>query len=409
MAINLLQDRGTPLERQRFTWKELAPRPISKLDDDAFTRVRGHALARPAWRVAFEQRGRTTQQAIGVLADFGYFPVQAAQVGRRAHAKHMLAFSQHNGIQPLEGRPELILYNSHDGTSALKLFAGFFRFICSNGIVAGEGFKSRMLHNTSTVRNFETLITSTAARLDDLQSNIDNMRSKTMSEPDALEFIRHGATFRWAEDRITDNTIADIYQPRRDGDTSTDVWSIYNRLQESMIRGGVRVGPEDRKARRQLEHAVVEYGNAIKDLVAANIFPGDMLWKNFGVTRNGKVVFYDYDEIEYITDCQFRRVPAPRTEEDEMSGEIWYSVGPKDVFPETFGPFLLGNSEVREVFMKHHGDLLDVQFWQSHQQRIQARQVIDVFPYDPERRFAAQAAAGSRTAAARTGGLPFTS
>jgi isocitrate dehydrogenase kinase/phosphatase len=97
---------------------------------------------------------------------------------------------------------------------------------------------------------------------------------------------------------------------------------------------------------------VVEYGNAIKDLVAANIFPGDMLWKNFGVTRHGKVVFYDYDEIEYITDCNFRRVPEPRNEEEEMSGEIWYSVGPKDVFPETFGPFLLGNPGVREVFME---------------------------------------------------------
>ncbi|MDO8419091.1 MAG: bifunctional isocitrate dehydrogenase kinase/phosphatase, partial [Rubrivivax sp.] len=81
----------------------------------------------------------------------------------------------------------------------------------------------------------------------------------------------------------------------------------------------------------QMAHAVVEYGNAIKDLVAANIFPGDMLWKNFGVTRHGKVVFYDYDEIEYITDCNFRRVPEPRNEEEEMSGEVWYTVGPKDV------------------------------------------------------------------------------
>jgi len=138
----------------------------------------------------------------------------------------------------------------------------------------------------------------------------------------------------------------------------------------------------------QLEEAVVEYGNAIKDLVAANIFPGDMLWKNFGVTRQGKVVFYDYDEIEYITDCNFRRVPPPRTEEDEMSGEIWYSVGPKDVFPETFGPFLLGNQAVREVFMAHHADLLDAAFWQGHQARIKAGDVQDVFPYDPGRRFA---------------------
>ena len=137
----------------------------------------------------------------------------------------------------------------------------------------------------------------------------------------------------------------------------------------------------------QIGAAVVEYGNAIKDLVAANIFPGDMLWKNFGVTRHGKVVFYDYDEIEYITDCNFRRVPPPRNEEEEMSGEVWYSVGPKDVFPETFGPFLLGNPGVRQVFMKHHADLLDAAFWQGHKDRILAGHVHDVFPYDASRRF----------------------
>jgi isocitrate dehydrogenase kinase/phosphatase len=137
----------------------------------------------------------------------------------------------------------------------------------------------------------------------------------------------------------------------------------------------------------QLAHAVIEYGNAIKDLVAANIFPGDMLWKNFGVTRHGKVVFYDYDEIEYITDCNFRRVPQPRNEEEEMSGEVWYTVRPGDVFPETFGPFLLGNPAVREVFMKHHADLLDVAFWQGHKDRIQQGHVHDVFPYDSSKRF----------------------
>jgi isocitrate dehydrogenase kinase/phosphatase len=140
----------------------------------------------------------------------------------------------------------------------------------------------------------------------------------------------------------------------------------------------------------QLEHAVIEYGNAIKDLVAANIFPGDMLWKNFGVTRQGKVVFYDYDEIEYLTDCHFRRVPAPRSEEEEMSGEVWYRVGPKDVFPETFEPFLLGNPQVRQVFMQHHAELLDASFWQAHQARIAAGHVQDVFPYDQHQRFAHQ-------------------
>jgi isocitrate dehydrogenase kinase/phosphatase len=137
----------------------------------------------------------------------------------------------------------------------------------------------------------------------------------------------------------------------------------------------------------QLAHAVLEYGNAIKDLVAANIFPGDMLWKNFGVTRHGKVVFYDYDEIEYLTDCNFRPVPTPRNEEEEMSGEVWYAVGPRDVFPETFGPFLLGHPGVREHFMRHHADLLDAKFWQQHKARIQAGHVFDVFPYEAHKRF----------------------
>ena len=150
----------------------------------------------------------------------------------------------------------------------------------------------------------------------------------------------------------------------------------------------------------QIGRVVVEYGNAIKDLVAANIFPGDMLWKNFGVTRHGKVVFYDYDEIEYLTDCNFRRVPAPRNEEEEMSGEVWYTVGPKDVFPETFGPFLLGNAAVRDVFMKHHGDLLDAAFWQGHKERTLQGHVHDVFPYEPVKRFAHHAKPQTRHAAA---------
>ncbi len=152
-------------------------------------------------------------------------------------------------------------------------------------------------------------------------------------------------------------------------------------------------GLDDPKAKAQMERAVVEYGNAIKDLVAANIFPGDMLWKNFGITRHGKVVFYDYDEIEYITDCNFRKVPAPRNEEDEMSGEIWYHVGPRDVFPETFGPFLLGNPSVREVFMRHHADLLEADFWLGHKEKINQGHVHDVFPYEADKRFEVQRAA----------------
>ncbi|HEX6361420.1 MAG TPA: bifunctional isocitrate dehydrogenase kinase/phosphatase [Albitalea sp.] len=140
----------------------------------------------------------------------------------------------------------------------------------------------------------------------------------------------------------------------------------------------------------QAQRAVIEYGNAIKDLVAANIFPGDMLFKNFGVTRHGKIVFYDYDEIEYLTECNFRRVPPARNEEDELSDEPWYRVGPKDVFPETFAPFLLGHPVIRETFMKHHADLLDAAFWQGHKERILAGHVHDVFPYEASKRFKVQ-------------------
>jgi isocitrate dehydrogenase kinase/phosphatase len=175
----------------------------------------------------------------------------------------------------------------------------------------------------------------------------------------------------------------------RDGDGHEEVIIKHLYIERRMIPLNIYLQEAfDANEQGQVERAVIEYGNAIKDLVAANIFPGDMLWKNFGVTRNGKVVFYDYDEIEYLTDCNFRKVPQARNEEEEMSGEVWYNVGPKDVFPETFGPFLLGNATVREVFMKHHADLLDPGFWQSHKERILAGHVYDVFPYEREKRFA---------------------
>ncbi len=135
------------------------------------------------------------------------------------------------------------------------------------------------------------------------------------------------------------------------------------------------------------EHALIEYGQAIKDMVAANIFPGDMLYKNFGMTRQGRVVFYDYDEVAYITDCNFRKIPEPQTPEQEMAAEPWYPVGPHDVFPEEFGTFLLGNPQIRGVFMRHHSDLLEPDYWQRSQQRIRDGQLEDVFPYPDSLRF----------------------
>jgi isocitrate dehydrogenase kinase/phosphatase len=137
----------------------------------------------------------------------------------------------------------------------------------------------------------------------------------------------------------------------------------------------------------EVDHAIREYGQAIKDLAAANIFPGDMLYKNFGVTRLNRVVFYDYDEIEYMTDTNFRRVPRAATEEDELASEAWYHVDKHDVFPEQWAPFLLGDPRIRAAFVRHHADLLTPEFWQGRKQRIAAGQLEDVFPYPEEIRF----------------------
>jgi isocitrate dehydrogenase kinase/phosphatase len=137
----------------------------------------------------------------------------------------------------------------------------------------------------------------------------------------------------------------------------------------------------------EIEHGIKEYGDAIKELIQANIFPGDMLYKNFGVTRHGRVVFYDYDEIEYLTDCNVRRVPQARNEEDEMSGEPWYTVGPHDIFPETYNTFLLGDPRVRNVFMKHHPDFFDPALWQKHKEQILNGELAEFFPYERGIRF----------------------
>ncbi len=159
----------------------------------------------------------------------------------------------------------------------------------------------------------------------------------------------------------------------------------------------------DRAAPEEVEPVVLEYGNAIRDLAIANIFPGDMLWRNFGVTRNGRVVFYDYDEIEYLTDINFRRIPPPPNPEAELSGEPWYGVGRNDVFPEEFATFLLGDLRLRETFLRHHAELLEPEFWQECQRRVEVGEIVDFFPYPESLRFSNRpapedgAAAGAST------------
>jgi len=132
---------------------------------------------------------------------------------------------------------------------------------------------------------------------------------------------------------------------------------------------------------QQVREVLEDYGLAIKQLAAANIFPGDMLLKNFGVTRHGRVVFYDYDEISFLTEVNFRHIPPPRYPEDEMASEPWYSVGPNDVFPEEFPRFLFADHAQRRLFASLHGELYDADYWRGLQAAIRDGKVIDVFPY----------------------------
>ncbi|MGU3415903.1 bifunctional isocitrate dehydrogenase kinase/phosphatase [Enterobacteriaceae bacterium C34A] len=138
---------------------------------------------------------------------------------------------------------------------------------------------------------------------------------------------------------------------------------------------------------QMLRDAVEEYGNAIRQLAAANIFPGDMLFKNFGVTRHGRVVFYDYDEICYMTEVNFRDIPLPRYPEDELASEPWYSVSPGDVFPEEFRHWLCADARIGPLFEEMHADLLRAEYWRGLQNRIREGHVEDVFAYRKRQRF----------------------
>ena len=137
----------------------------------------------------------------------------------------------------------------------------------------------------------------------------------------------------------------------------------------------------------EVDAVMNDYGKSIKELAAANIFPGDMLLKNFGVTRHGRVVFYDYDEIQPLLECNFRKIPPPRDDYEEMSSRPWYSVGPNDVFPEEFRLFFSGNQRARKAFDARHSEIYDADFWTGLQQRIRDGHVDDFYPYPRAMRF----------------------
>jgi isocitrate dehydrogenase kinase/phosphatase len=142
--------------------------------------------------------------------------------------------------------------------------------------------------------------------------------------------------------------------------------------------------------------AACDYGQAIKDLAASNIFPGDLLTKNFGLTRHNRVVFYDYDELCFVTDCNFRKLPQPTSYDEELSAEPWFSVRPNDIFPEEFPNFLGFPDGARQALMARHGDLFEPEFWKRMLQNFIEDEPPEIFPYAQERRLAKDSTAPAR-------------
>lgn len=132
--------------------------------------------------------------------------------------------------------------------------------------------------------------------------------------------------------------------------------------------------------------ALLDYAQSIKDLAMSNIFPGDLLLKNFGVTRHGRAIFYDYDELCMVSECRFRVLPTPSDDDEEMHHGAWYYVGDDDVFPEQFPRFLGLTAEQERRLIDSHGEIFDVRWWLDIQQRLQSGSPPEIAPYAAELR-----------------------
>lgn len=185
--------------------------------------------------------------------------------------------------------------------------------------------------------------------------------------------------------RFSDELVAELLKTAANSVTVTDgciaIKHLYTERRMTPLNLYIREMPE--AAARE---AIVDYGQAVKDLASTNIFPGDMLLKNFGVTRHGRVVFYDYDELCLLTDCNFRELPESDDTDEEMSADPWFYVGPNDIFPEEFIRFFGLPPQLREAFLQAHADLLGVDFWTRMQDRHRAGEVVDIFSYKPSKR-----------------------
>ena len=242
------------IHRRNLTAETLTLEQVQELCPAAFT---DHASPETSERYGFV----SSANAIAILADHGFAPTRAAQKPVRKaselpFADHMLTFRPLTGYSDeTETAPEIVLYNSHNARSALKIFAGAFRFICSNGIVAGEGFEARMRHSRLTANAFSDMVAEQAQTLPALMQSIERMRATQWGQDIARGFVLQAATLRWQRDPSetdilaetgqgsfsTLHTLRDLNAATRYGDNGQDAWRTFNRVQEGLIRGGVRI------------------------------------------------------------------------------------------------------------------------------------------------------------------------
>lgn len=201
----------------------------------------------------------TTSTAIEILGDYQFFPTSARQVKARTrtankYAQHMIAFSCLNGLLDTdEGRPQIILYNSGDGRSAVRMFSGFYRFICSNGLIAGNGFEVKAGHFQTTASRFDTMVRQAAKTLPEILENIDQLKATELSYPEQRQLANEAMQIRWPR---LDTTQMDWSKPgaystpataehllfcHRSADVEFNAWTTYNRIQEKLIRGGAEI------------------------------------------------------------------------------------------------------------------------------------------------------------------------
>jgi hypothetical protein len=226
--------------------------------------------------------------AIEVMNDYGYGVTQAAQVQGRTeqaniHGQHLMAFAKRHEVSAsTTEQPEIIFYNSHDGKSSMKLFAGVYRFICSNGIIAGEGFDQRMIHYKNNLDSFEDILKYTANSLEGIAQLTRNMKNIT-PEPLAIQHFAETAleTRYDTEERynlglntrniFTELTINDVLTPARTQDEANNAWTVFNRVQESVLRGGMRVlGTTKRRGRSAVTYKEAKPLSSIKQNVDVN-------------------------------------------------------------------------------------------------------------------------------------------